>query len=331
VRGIGSGFERLRGHRDEASALKALATAVDEGSLRGAARRLGVTQPTLTKAIRELERELGTPLFERTGRGVVPTPAGRILHEHASAATRELGRAVERIGELTDGTSGELRVAAIPLAVMVLMPETVRTFCERWPDVRLHVNEELYMAQLARLRRGEVDLAIGPMPEILAPGEFDVQPLMPITMRVMVRRGSPLHGPATLRELANERWVYTSASGMTGYARQMYESHGLDAPRAGAIVDSTLSLLTLIASADFVGLVPEPIARHPMVEPWMRVLPTREAPFTTMLASLTRKGRVVAPVVREFGVHLHRAAARLGGAGAASSAVRPRRSGVPVR
>lgn len=291
--------------------LRAAMIAIEEGSLRAAARRLGMAQPSLSKAIRELERELGAELFERSGRGVRPTPAGRILLEHASSATRELDLAIERIGQSEGRMAGELRLTVLPVAVMVLLPEAVRTYSARYPDVQLRIHEELYMAQMSTLRKGEADLAIGPMPEGLPPGELDVEPLMPIRMLVVVRRESPLTGPVSLRDLAHERWVYTSASGGTGYARRMYEQHGLEPPRAGALVDSTLSLITLIASGDYVGLLPEPFARHAMVEPWMRVLDVREGPYTVTLASLTRKGRAVAPIVREFGAHLHRAASRL--------------------
>ena len=59
--------------------LNTLIAAVDEGSLRGAARQIGVSQPALTKMIRELELELGTALLQRTSRGVLPTAQGKVL------------------------------------------------------------------------------------------------------------------------------------------------------------------------------------------------------------------------------------------------------------
>ena len=63
--------------------LNALVAAVEEGSLRGAARMVGASQPALTKMIRELELELGAPLLQRTSRGVLPTPQGKVLYERA--------------------------------------------------------------------------------------------------------------------------------------------------------------------------------------------------------------------------------------------------------
>jgi LysR family transcriptional regulator, regulator of abg operon len=72
------------------STLTALIASIEEGSLRGAARRVGVSQPALTKMVRELERELSATLLVRTSKGVVPTAQGKVLYEHALRVTREL-------------------------------------------------------------------------------------------------------------------------------------------------------------------------------------------------------------------------------------------------
>ncbi len=81
-------------------ALRALVAAVEDGSLRSAARRLGISQPGLTKAIRELERELGASLLTRTNTGVTATAQGKLLFEHARAADRALSTAVDQIRQL---------------------------------------------------------------------------------------------------------------------------------------------------------------------------------------------------------------------------------------
>ncbi|MBQ1764675.1 MAG: LysR family transcriptional regulator, partial [Aquincola sp.] len=76
------------------TSLRALVAAIEEGSLRSAARRLGVSQPALTKLIRELETELGTTLLLRSTTGVVATAQGVVLYERACTAERELQQAV---------------------------------------------------------------------------------------------------------------------------------------------------------------------------------------------------------------------------------------------
>jgi LysR family transcriptional regulator, regulator of abg operon len=298
------------------TALEALVAAVEEGSLRGAARRLGVSQPALTKTIRELERELAAPLLQRSTTGVNPTPQGLVLCERARVVARELGDAVEQIQQLGGRMVGELKVGAVPLAVLLLVPETLRTFTREFPDIRLRISEELYIAQLMKLRSGEVDLAIGPIPDDLPQGEFNCEALLPISMAVVVRKGSPLAKVRSLAQLAGARWVYTSAAGATGYSRMLFEHHGIEPPPAGAVVNSTLALLSIIGSGDYVGLMPMPIATHPAAAAFLSVVPIREGHLDLTVGVICKTEATLKPSVRQFIAHLHRAAAQLRRAGA---------------
>lgn len=297
-------------------ALRALVAAVEDGSLRSAARRLGVSQPALTKAIRELERELATSLLVRTNTGVAPTAQGKVLFEHARSADRTLSAAVDQIRQLGGEMVGDLSVGAVPLAVMMLIPETLRTFCREFPSIRLRINEELYIEQLSRLRKGEVDVAIGPLPAGIPAGELVVEPLMPISMVVVVAKGNPLARARSLAELADARWVFTGPNAEHGYARHLFEQHGLTPPPAGALVNSTLSLLSLICGGDFVGLMPQPIAQHPLAAPYMVTVPVREGALSAPLVAMSRPQNALSPAVRHFVAHLARAAHHLGGSAA---------------
>ena len=289
-------------------ALKALVAAVEEGSLRSASRRLGLSQPALTKTVRELELELGASLLMRSSKGVVPTAQGKVLFEHALKVSRELGSAVDQIHQLGGRMVGELSIGAVPLAVMLLIPETLRTFGAAFPDMRLRVSEELYIAQLQRLRKGEVDVAVGGIPSGLSSGEFVVEPLIDTRMVVVVRKGSPREGAHSLGELAKAKWVYTGASSDEGYAKTLYESHGMAPPAVGAVVNSTLALLSLVGSGDFVGLLPQQIAQHPLCARYLSVVPVAEEGLPLTVGAMVRSDSAVSPAVRHFIAHLHRAA-----------------------
>jgi DNA-binding transcriptional LysR family regulator len=293
------------------NSLRALVAAVDEGSLRAAARRLGVTQPSLTKLIRELERELATTLLVRATTGVVATAQGMVLYERAIAADRELSHAVEQIRQLGGRMSGALNVGAVPLAVMLLMPEALRTFGEEFPGIQMRILEELYIAQLTRLRKGEVDVALGPRPEGLAPGEFVIESLMPASMVIVMAKGNPLARARRLADLADAPWVYTGASPEAGYARVLFERHGMKPPPAAALVNSTLGLLAIIAGGNCVGLLPQQIAMHPFAQQHLRIVPVAEGPLELELVALVRADTALKPAVRHFMAHLHRAAHHL--------------------
>jgi LysR family transcriptional regulator, regulator of abg operon len=294
------------------TALSALVAAVEEGSLRGAARRIGVAQPALTKLVRELERELATTLLVRSTTGVMATAQGKVLYDHACSVARELSDAVQQIEQLGGRMTGELSIGAVPLAVMLLIPETLRTFSQAFPDIQLRVREELYIAQLSNLRMGDVDIALGPIPDNLPAGEFQAEPLMPITMAVVVGKGNPLARARSLRQLADARWVYTSLSGHTGYARLLFERHGLLPPAPAAVVNSTLGLLSLIGHGDCVGLMPMPIAMHPAAAPFIQVVPIEEGHLDLTLGVISRSEALLKPAVRHFIAHLHRAVLHAG-------------------
>jgi LysR family transcriptional regulator, regulator of abg operon len=196
----------------------------------------------------------------------------------------------------------------VPLAVMLLIPETLRTFGAAFPDMRLRVSEELYIAQLQRLRKGEVDVAVGGIPSGLSSGEFVTEPLLRTRMVVVVRRGHPLEGARSLKALAGARWVYTGATSDEGYAKQLYESQGMAPPAVGAVVNSTLALLSLVGSGDLVGLLPQQIARHPLCQRYLSIVPVAEDGLPLTVGAIVRSDSVVSPAVRHFIAHLHRAA-----------------------
>ena len=183
------------------TALTALAAAIEEGSLRSAARRVHTSQPALTKMIRELEHELGAPLLLRSARGVSATAQGRVLYERSLKARRELDFAVDEIQQISGHMVGQLHIGAVPLAVMLLLPETLRSFVREFPAVRLRISEELFSVQLQRLRVGEVDITIGGLPRHLKSAEFSMEPLLQTTMVACARKGSRWLAARSLAEL----------------------------------------------------------------------------------------------------------------------------------
>lgn len=299
------------------TALQALVAAVEDGSLRSAARRLDVSQPALTKMIRELEIELAAPLLIRTSQGVLPTAQGKVLFERAQKVDKELLAATDQIRQLGGQMQGELNIGAVPVAVMLLIPEALRTYGRDFPAIKLRVSEELYIAQLQRLRSGQVDIAVGGIPGGLASGEFVTEELMSTTMVVVVRKGSPRARARHLAQLADAKWVYTGGFGSasaadTGYALQLFERHGLPSPPMGAVVNSTLTLLSLVASGDYVGLLPRQIAEHPLATPYLSIVPVAEEGLPLSIGTIIRSDSVVSPAIRHFIAHLHRAAHQLG-------------------
>ena len=112
---------------------------VEEESFTRGARRMCVTQPTLTKHIRSLEDAAGTRIVHRTNAGVSPTPEGRILYDYARRILRLREVAREKIRESGEDGSGTIRVAASTIPATYLLPRVLGRFLQQHPAVRLHV------------------------------------------------------------------------------------------------------------------------------------------------------------------------------------------------
>jgi LysR family transcriptional regulator, regulator of abg operon len=294
------------------SALQAFVAAIEDGSLRAASRRLGISQPALTKLVREMEIELSATLLLRHSQGVKPTAQGQVLFEHARKVAQELAAATDQIQQLGGQMRGELSVAAVPVAMMLLIPETLRTYSRAFPDIRLRVSEELFVEQLQKLRNGQVDLVVGGIPEGLPSGEFVTETLMETRMVAVARRGSRYASARRLADLSSASWVYTGASTQAGYAARLFEVNGLPPPPVGAMVNSTLSLLALIGSGDLLGLMPEEIVSHPLAGPDITRIPLEEPGLPLSVGTIIRSDSVVSPAIRQFIAHLQRAAHQLG-------------------
>lgn len=136
---------------------RSMLAVVREGSLSAAARRLGVTQPTLGRHIDALERHLGRALFRRDRSGLVPTEAALALVPHAEAmdaAAEALLR--EASGEMAD-PSGTVRITASEVVGCEILPRALRPLRERYPDIAL---ELVTSDRLSNLLLREADIAV---------------------------------------------------------------------------------------------------------------------------------------------------------------------------
>lgn len=290
--------------------LRDFVAVAEAGSLRAAARRLGLAQPAITRSIQELEHALGAQLFVREARGVRPTGAGRELLPRATAILGDLRRAREAVGQHQGGTEGELVVALSIAGHLGILGRVVRPFRRRYPGVRLRVLEGLFPAVEADLHRGAVDLYVGPLPAEAARGPLAVTPLMDTSRVVIARRGHPLAGAQRLEQLAGADWLGTilhpeaAAELAAAFARR-----GLPPPRMACECQSALSVLTLLLNSDLLALAPRLWTAAPLLAERLAVLPLAESFAAPPLQLAHRAGIGLTPAGEHF-AHLVVAAAR---------------------
>ncbi|MCP2342431.1 LysR family transcriptional regulator [Actinomadura rupiterrae] len=165
-----------------------------------AAAALGIAQPPLSRQIADLERELGTPLFRRTGHGVFPTAAGEALLARARAVVAELEAIGGDVGRAARGESGELRLAFVGSALADLLPTVLTRFGTERPRVRLRLQERSSAGCAVALADGAVD-AIVTRGAPRGPGAERTRSVVVGHDRLvaLVPRGHPLAGAGPLR------------------------------------------------------------------------------------------------------------------------------------
>ena len=119
----------------EISQLRYLVTVAEQGSFTQAARRLKLSQPSLSLAIKKLEDEVGQPLFDRLTRRVVPTAAGERMLETARRVLADLDQTACEVRDLKGEVSGTLRIGAIPTIGPFVLPGAIAAFTAQYPGV----------------------------------------------------------------------------------------------------------------------------------------------------------------------------------------------------
>lgn len=125
-----------------------------------AAEYCGITQPTLSKMVANLEEELDVKIFERSNRRVVPTSIGTSLIAQAEKAVAECSRIVEIVSETKNSLSGTLRLSVGPGIAPYILPDFIRIYGQLFPDVSLTVEEMRLESMMKALMTGRIDMAI---------------------------------------------------------------------------------------------------------------------------------------------------------------------------
>jgi DNA-binding transcriptional LysR family regulator len=185
--------------------LSVFRSVVASGSVQAAADYLGLTSSAVSQHLAALQRETGLTLFQRAGRGIVPTEAALVLDAHSDEAMSQWGRLDKIVADLRDGRSGRLTIGYFASAGSVWMPVLVRRLTREFPDLVL----ELVLNEFEQ--RGftpDIDLVIDPPEAPVAAGYARVDlledPFVAVLPRDHELAGA---GAVSLTDLRRETWV----------------------------------------------------------------------------------------------------------------------------
>jgi len=286
---------------------------VDAGSLRAAARDLGVTQPALTKSVRQLEQELGATLVTRSVRGAIPTDAGRAFLARARAVSADLRRAREEIAQLGGAREGALAIGAAPGPALDLLPTVLPRLRRQWREATIRIVDVAPPEVLPALRQGAIDLALsvrlGPL---AAPAAGClIEPLYVIEPAIIARRGHALAAARSLAALKDAEWIQTGPAGITPALPQAFQAAGLPPPRYRIDCQSFLALPALVAQSELLAVVPSQLAAREEKAGRVARLRIREKLPARPIALFRRADVPLTPIARECAQLLRAAAAAL--------------------
>ncbi len=182
--------------------LETFVAVVDLGSFSAAAKRLHISQPSVTSRVQRLESTLKTRLLVRTTRHVEATPAGKRLREGAEIALRDLRKLLREFQVSADAARLRVTVAATPMISAVMLPSLIHSFGLRYPDVQIQLRDVQYEDVVSKIEANEADLAVVAFDNDSAKLSFE--PLTQEDMLVVVPKTHPLAGAGevTLEQLA---------------------------------------------------------------------------------------------------------------------------------
>lgn len=228
-----------------------LSLLAQESTVRGVARRMALTQPAVSKMLREIEDCFGAQLFVRSTTGLDATPAGARLVRHATVLMNELRAAGEETDAIAGGAAATLRLGT--LSVIPRVPVAIARLRAAMPAVVVRVHEAKVIDLLAALRDGALDCLVGALPpEMLSSADVDaleIEPLAPDRLCVVAAPHHRRAGEIRMRwsELAGDAWVLPPRESLL--RRALIDAclrAGLEPPEPAVELLSPVSLAALL-------------------------------------------------------------------------------------
>lgn len=251
-----------------------------------AAARLHRSQPAITKSIRRLETDLGTRLFDHSGRRVQLTAEGRALLRRARDLRLEMELLKQEIADIADGMTGTVRLGVTSTAAEYLLPELTQDLLNEAPEVRMEVSVRMAEDLCAGLKSHAYDLVLCPPPPD-ALRDLMTTPIMSDPVVVVAAKSHPLHvrRRMTLRSLTKYRWLLPAGDSMNRrWLIEVFRRAGLPEPDVQIELDSIVSTPRLIERTRLLSF----ITRHQLsAQRFDQVLKEVELPATTMPRQLS--------------------------------------------
>ncbi len=273
--------------------LRALIAIVDTGGFTRAAQQLGLSQPTVQRAARELETVCQQQFFRRRPQGIEATWEARNMARHANLAFAEIHQGCQELQEMRGTMRGTLAVGSLPLAMTRLVPGAVNRLLEEFPETRVRIVDGPYEEQLQALLQGQLDVIVGALRNPAPSADLVQESLFEDPLSIVVRPGHRLlsQPAASALELSELDWI---APRRNTPAREVFASffihEGLAPPEHVIECSSLVATRGLLLESDRAALLPARQVELELAAGQLAVMPRPLAGSSRAIGLALRRG-----------------------------------------
>lgn len=260
-----------------------------------ASAKLHRTQPALTSSVRRLEADYGAALFEKSGRGIRLTEAGKVLLKWARRMRFDVEDARRELTAIGAGLTGHVRLGIVPTAAQALLPSVARDLLLEAPDVTLRTVVGLIDTLQPQLRAGELDLMVGTD----SGNEQGYQSKLLAEDMIVVAASEHhevFHSAKSLKDLTGYRWALQPPGAPTrDWLDHTFDRKGLPRPHVQVETTMLLILPALIVQTGLLSFISRYHLQGPNRIPGLKEVPIRGSSMRRRLVVTYRSNSFLSP------------------------------------
>lgn len=243
--------------------LRLIAAIARHGKLRLAADACNMTAPAASRMLADLEAQIGSDLFERTPKGMAPTPAGKVLTKHAQKLVHDVDQMAEEFVAHLGGKGGSVRVGAVTGGALAVMIPAILELKRDAPFVDVSLDVSSSSRLMWGVERGEYDFTLSRVGPHDYSRDFDIFPARDEAVLLMVRSSHPMAGagPVSLAELSEYLWTMQDRGAPIRHALEIaFHEQGIGLPANMIKTASVVAIMALLRDSDVIAVVTHEVA-----------------------------------------------------------------------
>ena len=269
-----------------------LATVVELGSLKKAAKQLSISQPALSMSMMRLEKAVGVRLLERSPTGVVPTEFGELVCRHAQLIKDEMNYVEARLRSSDKSDPRVITIGVLPSLATTVVPQAVAQWKKKYPRILLRIIEAVGVTLLLELQRGNFDFIVGQTEHYTLVDGLKQRVLFRDHLSICARPGHRLFEKPNLTwaDAVKFPWVLPIVGGrQRTLLERIVASNGVSMPKQMIECGSIDFTRTLLSVSNYLALIPEHAAAFGPSDRQVRALPFADRELKRNITAVFRE------------------------------------------